>query len=188
MKRTMVVWRRLGKEHGEESGFKLNPPEVIAAHIRDKVTAFRQTPVHDWRWWQVSEAVIVEKPPGKLGSGPNTAIYYLPRRNWVIVEDTDAARLGKWWTWYVHIGDIAYDPNDEIWIFTDLFCDVVIKEDKKTHIVLDLDELGRAFEMGLITGTQMTRTLADTQNLIDLVRSGGFPPMELRGLQNLPFE
>ena len=49
--------------------------------------------------------------------------------------------------------------------------------------VLDLDELGNALEMGLITNTQMTRILTDTQKLIDLVRSGGFPPMELSDRQ-----
>jgi len=176
MKKTMVVWRRLGKKHGEDSGFRLNSSEVVSAHIRSKVEAFRGTPADDWRWWQASEEVIVEKPLAGVGFGPNTIIYYLPHRNWVIVEDAD---LPGRWSWYVHIGDITYDQDHSVWVFTDLFCDVIVKKDKSTHSVLDLDELGKALEMGLIANAQMTRILTDTQKLIDLVRSGGFPPMEL---------
>ncbi len=38
---TLVVWRRLGKEHGEETGFRVNPPEVVEAHLREKTLRFR---------------------------------------------------------------------------------------------------------------------------------------------------
>ena len=50
---------------------------------------------------------------------------------------------------------------------------------------MDLDELGKVFEMGLIPSTQVTRVLTDTQKLIDPVRSGGFPPTELYGFQKV---
>jgi hypothetical protein len=185
LRKTIVVWRRLGKEHGEESGFKLNSPEVVSAHIRDKVDKFSQTPADDWRWCQLSEEVIIEKPFADVGFGPATVIYYLPRRNWVVVENANLHGLGEEWSWYVHIGDITYDSNYNCWIFTDLFCDIIIKKDKRTHSVLDLDELGKVFEMGLIPNTQVIQVLTDTQKLIDLVRSGGFPPMELCGCQKI---
>ena len=36
--RTLVVWWRYGKDHSEE-GFRVNPPEVIAAHLDQKMVA-----------------------------------------------------------------------------------------------------------------------------------------------------
>ncbi len=186
MRKTLVVWRRFGKEHGEGSGFRLNAPEVISAHLQRKVEAFRQTPEDDWRWWQLSDEVIVEKPFADVGFGPSTLIYYLPRRDWAVVENASLpGGLGKEWSWYVHIGDLAYDPIYDCWVFTDFFSDVIIKEDKRTHSVLDLNELGKVFEMGLVTGTEVTRILTATQELIDLVRAGDFPPTELRGCQKM---
>ena len=62
MHRTLVVWRRLGKEHGEEAGFRVNPPEIVDKHIQDKVIRFRSADPADWRWWQVDHDVIVERP------------------------------------------------------------------------------------------------------------------------------
>ena len=41
MENALIVWRRTGKEHGEDSGFRANPPEVIAAELRSKAETFR---------------------------------------------------------------------------------------------------------------------------------------------------
>jgi hypothetical protein len=35
MEKTLVVWRRLGKEHGEHSGFRVNTPDVVKRHLRE---------------------------------------------------------------------------------------------------------------------------------------------------------
>lgn len=64
---TLVVWRRLGKEHGEGAEFRLNAPDVVAAHIQNKIEAYRQTPLDDWRWWQLSNEIIVETPLANAG-------------------------------------------------------------------------------------------------------------------------
>ena len=88
------------------------------------------------------------------------------------------------WKWYIHIGEIKYHTNSS-WIFTDLFCDIIVKNDNRTHSVLDLDELGHALELSLLTTAQLVQILADTQELINLVRSGNFPPKELRSRQEI---
>ncbi|MHC4479621.1 MAG: hypothetical protein ACYS1C_01420, partial [Planctomycetota bacterium] len=87
MERTLIVWRRLGKEHGEGGEFRVNPPDVVAAHIQQKVLAFRNTPEEAWRWWQVSDELIVEWPPLGKGFGAKSLIHYLPALNWAIIED-----------------------------------------------------------------------------------------------------
>ena len=179
MERTLVVWRRLGKEHGEGRGFKANPPDVVCAHIRQKAAAFRETPDDDWRWWQVSDGLIVERPFPGTGFGPNSVIYYLPQRNWAIIERACFPSLGLDWPWYVHIGSTCFEETHSCWVFTDLFCDVIIQEDLRTHSVLDLDDLAEAYEQGLIDGSQACKALRSTQELVDLVRKGGFPPTEL---------
>ena len=61
MKKALIVWRRTGKEHGEGS-FRVNPPMVVDEHIRGKVERLRATPEEDWRWWQLSDEVLVEIP------------------------------------------------------------------------------------------------------------------------------
>ena len=178
MRKTLVAWRRLGKEHGEEE-FKVNPPEVVAANLREKIASFRGTPAEDWRWYQFSDELIVERPGGG-NSGPETVIYYLPRRCWAIIEDARFKKLGREWTWYVHLGAMEYDPEYQAWIFTDYFCDVIVKRDLRTHSVLDLDDLGDALRLSLVDVFLAGRILASTQELVDLIRAGGFPPEELR--------
>jgi hypothetical protein len=177
--RTLVVWRRLGKEHGEGRGFKANPPDVVFAHIQQKAEAFRQTPDDDWRWWRVSDELIVERPFPATGFGPNSVIYYLPRQNWAIIENACFPRLGPDWPWYVHIGSTCFEEAHSCWVFTDLFCDVVVQRDLRTHSVMDLNDLGRALDSGLITGVQLSAALDSTQVLVDMIRAGGFPPAEL---------
>lgn len=173
-----MVWRRFGKEHGEEGGFKLNSPDVVSAHIQQKVDKFRQTPADDWRWWQLSDEIIIEKPSLKAGLAHPKIIYYLIPKNWALVEDP-GFYYGEELGWYVHVGDLTYDGIRGCWIFTDLFCDVIVKKDNRTHSVLDLGDLGYALELGLITANKTAQILTDTQKLIDLVRSGDFPPKEI---------
>lgn len=180
MDRTLVVWRRLGKEHGEDSGFRANPPDVVETHIRTKVEAFRKTPSADWRWWQVNEDLLVERPNREARCRADGLIHYLPRRNWVILENAEFPNLVGW-PWYVHIGDVAYRADLEAWVFSDLFVDVVVRSDNRTHSVVDLDDLTHAHELGIIDDPVLARSLASTQELVDLIRGGDFPPAEIRG-------
>lgn len=54
-----------------------------------------------------------------------------------------------------------------------------MNEDNRTHSILDLDDLAHALEIGLIDQQQATRILRSTQELVNLIRDGGFPPREL---------
>ena len=177
MKKTCIIWRRFGKEHGESTGFKINPPEVVEAHLQQKIETFRQTPQTDWRWWQFSETLLVEKGEGR--EIPPTVYYYLPREHWLIVENIQLPDLDPKWFWYIHIGDMAWCPNKTCWIFTDLFADVLVQKNNRIHTVLDLDDLGHALTMGLITSRQAAHILTHTQHLIDCLQSGTFPPAEI---------
>lgn len=81
----MVVWRRLGKEHGEGEGFRLNSPDVVKRHLSEKIERFRP----ERRWHRVSDNVIVEKAdPSGAGFGEDTWIYYLQAQRWAVIEKT----------------------------------------------------------------------------------------------------
>jgi hypothetical protein len=174
-----VVWRRLGKEHGEGEGFRVNPPEVVSAHLGGKAARFLETPSEDWRWWRISDDLIVERPFPAVGFCPETVIYYLPRRRWAVIEHASFPALGPDWPWYVHIGSTEYSPELACWVFTDLFCDVIVQDDLCTHTVLDLGDIGMAHGIGLISDEQLASVLDSTQELVDCVRAGSFPPSEM---------
>ena len=185
MEKTLVVWRRLGKEHGEDCGFQVNSAEVVEQHIHEKLERFRQTSPESWRWWQVSDRLLVEKKRAGAESGSRKTYFYLPQKNWVVVKDFIPDRMASDWKWYIHIGGIAFDTSRACWIFTDWFSDVIVKNDNATHSVLDLDELGHALRIGLITPEQLITILDSTQDLIDTIREGHFPPMEIQAFSNL---
>ena len=179
MKKTLVVWRRYGKEHGEGSGFQHNTPEIIDAHLRGKIERFNNTPSHRWAWWQLAEDLIYEKPLDVEFYGPNTEIFYLPLKNWAIMKGITIKSLGEEWKWYVHIGETRFNQKYNCWIFTDHFVDVVVQKDCKTHTVLDLNDLAYVFELGVLSQEEMITILRSTQEFIDLLRNGGFPPEQL---------
>ena len=185
MKKTMVVWRKLGREHDERGYLRVNRPKVVSAYLQDRINRFQQLPEEEWRWWQLSEEVIVEKPLGDADQEPARAIYHLPRRKWAVVEDAHILGPGfdERWHWCVHIGEIAFDSTYDSWIFTDHFCDVMIQKDMRTHTVLHLDDLGTALQMKLIKPSQAAEILTNTQKLLHTVRLGGFPPKEICELQ-----
>ena len=180
MEKTLIIWHRLGKEHGETSGFRVNPPDVVARHLEEKARRFRETPTDQWRWWKVSDELIVEKPcPNGYGFQDDTIIYYLPRMGWGIVQNFHPRALAPDWTWYIHIARMAFDRQLGAWVFTDMLADIVVNADRITHRVLDLDELALARELSLVTEAEMLDALRDTQTLADLICAGGFPPAEV---------
>ena len=170
---TIVVWRRLGKEHGESQGFRVNPPDVVTRHLSEKVERFRG----DGRWMRVSDEIIVEKPdPSGTGFGPDSWIYYFLLKGWAVIEN----HVGDpGWPWYVHIGSTVYSAEHDAWVFTDHFADVTVKQDGFTHSVLDLDDLSEGMELGLLSGSIGSEILRQTQSLVDTIRSGRFPPGDI---------
>ena len=178
MEKTLVVWRRLGREHGECLDYRVNPPEVVEEHIRRKIEMFWQTPDAEWRWWQINDDVLAERrDPERPPCLENTFIYLL-HRGWVLQAPYDSTWDADW-RWYVHVGDIRYEERYGCWLFTDLFADMLVNEDNRTHSVLDLDDLAQALEIGLIDPQQAARILRSTQELANLIRDGGVPPKEL---------
>ena len=89
------------------------------------------------------------------------------------------------WTWYIHIGQTQFDPDLGAWVFKDLFADVLLQADCRTHTLLDLDDLAQATEIGLVTSSQTASILRDTQALINLIGQGNFPSPELQNRQTL---
>jgi hypothetical protein len=176
MNKILIVWRRLGKEHGENMGFRLNDEDIIERHLQEKITAFKQTPVNKWRWWQINDDLLIET---KAGEAVQT-IYYLPRHHWVILHFPQGLHLEEEWEWYVHIGDIAFTSRYNCWVFTDLFCDVVVKSDLRTYRVLDMEEAILAQKMELISMQQLAQIQHAVQCLIELIMAESFPPPDIK--------
>lgn len=180
----MVVWRRFGKEHGENQGFRVNSAEVVEAHIRAKLEQSITTPEGDWRWWQVSQGLIIERgrrvyPGVSEDRGLQEIIYYLPQRNLALMWRPGYVNTGREWDWYVHIGSTEFDGNYDCWVFCDLFVDVLVARDCTTHGVYDLGDLACALEIGLIDPRQMSSVLMATQSVVDDIRAGKFPLDEI---------
>jgi hypothetical protein len=183
VKDTLIVWRRTGKEHGEEA-FRLNTADVVDRSLRHKVEAMRPTAESQWRWWQLSEDLLAEK--GGPNSDPGLCFYYLPERHWVVAENAISGSMGPDWPWYVHVADVDWRADLGSWVFTDLFVDVLVHADRRTHTVVDLDDLALAIDLGLVAPDQAARILEHTQRLIDAIRAGDFPPPEgSRGREQL---
>ena len=125
----------------------------------------------------VSDNVIVEKAdPSGAGFGEDTWIYYLQAQRWAVIENHTG---DPEWPWYVHIGSTVYETDLKGWVFTDHFADVIVKDDGVSHSVLDLDDLARGLELGLVSGSTGSEILRQTQSLVDTIREGRFPPGEL---------
>ena len=89
------------------------------------------------------------------------------------------------WPWYVHMGRVEYSQKLNTWIFTDLFVDVLVQADNLTHTVVDLDDLGQATGIGLVSGHETKQILTNVQELINLILAGNFPPDELKNRRDL---
>lgn len=179
MKKTMIVWRRLGKEHGEQAGYRVNPDEVVRQHLEEKLNRYRQTDEADWKWWQVNENLLVETSEETNAAGNNTIHYYLPRENWLIVKNFPYGSSQGDWKWYIHIGSTKYDEARSCWVFTDWFSDVLVKTDNVSHSILDLHDLAQGFGLGLVTKEELGEILISTQKLVDAIRNGEFPSREI---------
>jgi hypothetical protein len=178
MNKTVIIWHRLGKEHGEKQGFRVNTQEMIDAHISTKLQKIANHDPSDWRWWQINDELLIEKPIVGFGYGNNTVIYYLPKKNWAIIKNIEFPGLERW-LWYIHIAKIEFYNDIKAWILTDMFVDVLVEKDNISHTVLDLDDLANAMEIGLISQQQLKETLNSSQELLNLIQKGGFPPKSI---------
>lgn len=185
MKKTLVAWRRLGKEYGEDLGFRVNSEDIINKHIDDKVNKYNATPDSEWRWWHINDELLIEKSKTNSDIDNPRIFYYIPNKNWLIIKNIIDGNSDYGWKWFIHIGKTSFDNSRNCWIFTDWFSDVIVKEDCISHSVLDLDESGGALNLGLIDQNQMSEILSSTQELVDSIRNGNFLRKKLKHIQAL---
>lgn len=178
--KTLVVWWRFGKEHGDRETIRLNSPDLITRSLSEKAARSRATPDESWRWYEVDENLFVERPePQERFYGPDTRIYYLREQGLVVVENIDLPPPHEKLSWYIHIADIFYDSSRACWINKDLFVDVVIEGDLRHHRVLDLDDLATALDIGLIGAEDVSAILHRTNKLLRAIAQGEFPLPEI---------
>ncbi len=150
--------------------------------MRRKVKQLRSTPDTEWGWWQLNDEVLVEIPGETQHYKSTTRIYYLPKRHIVAIADI---RFGGFrrgphsWEpelfFYVHVGDIDYDPSLEAWVFSDLLA----SRDGLIYHVKDLDDLAEVMQLGLIDQEKTAIILRHTQMLVRAMSENEFPYPEL---------
>lgn len=75
--------------------------------------------------------------------------------------------------YYCDIVEFNVNVDENSILVTDLLADVVIHPDG-SYQVLDLDELADAYEQGLITSFQLTRSLRQLDKLLTIIQKGQF--------------
>lgn len=184
MRKTLVVRWRYGKEHGGDD-VRVNPPYLVTEQLDEKAAAFRATPADAWRWWQVDDTLVVERPePDGLWYGPDTRIYYLLKRGLAIIERPAHPDLDDSWHWYVHLAHIFHDHSRDCWIEKDLFCDLLIDRTCRHTHVIDLDDLADALTIGLVDVNEASDVLHRLQQLVTAVADGAFPFDEIYRAQD----
>jgi hypothetical protein len=182
MKPMPILWWRYGKEHDPSgSTFQLNPPEVVAAHLDEKLARQRAEPPDAARCWQVDDDLLIERarvPDPIFGS--DTRMYYLPKRGLAVVENLhfpqpEDAR----WSWYIHVARIYHDEARGCWIKQDLFADIVADRAARECLVVDLDDLAAALDLGLVTAVEAGQILRQTQAAVHAINRGAFPFPEI---------
>lgn len=79
--------------------------------------------------------------------------------------------------WYCDIIDIVRNEADNSLTYEDLLFDVVVFPNGKFK-VLDCDEAANAFELGLITGAQLTQALKSMHELLEVVYHARFDRLQ----------
>jgi hypothetical protein len=177
--KTLIVWWRFGKEHSEDE-FRLNPPEVIDAHLRKKVDRFRQTPADDWRWWKVNDNLIVERWDDISDrTGPDTRIYYLLNHGIAAIENIHLPSPLENFKWYIQVADFLFNEKYQCWLMKDLFCDVCLECDNCTYHLFDLPEVAQALDVGLVTTSETHKILSRVDWLVNNISHGKFPFPEI---------
>jgi len=177
--KTLIVWWRFGQEHSVDD-FRINPPEVVAAHIQRKLDRFQPTPADAWRWWQASEDLIVERCESCSDTiGPDTRIYYLLKRGLTVIENIHLPPPEDNWKWLVRISDFVHKPGEGYWIMKDLFCDICVESDNRTYHLFDLPDLAQALDIGLVSSAETRDILRRVDWLVAKVAKSQFPIPEI---------
>jgi hypothetical protein len=175
-----IVWWRYGKEHDPAgSVFQRNPPEVVAAHIDQKLALLRALPPEAQTGWQLDEGLLIEKARAGYGFGPDTRVYYLVERGLAVVENVYFPPPDERWSWYLHLAHIYPDAARGCWIKQDLFADVILDRAGREALVIDLDDLATALDLGLVTPAQTSAILRQTAAVVRAVLRGEFPFPEI---------
>lgn len=183
--KTLVIWWRFGKEHGEGNGFRVNPSAVSEQHWDGKLAHARQTPAEQWRWWRSGDLIVERPDPNGYGYGQDTRIYYLVERGLTIVENIHLPDPWAAWTWYIHLADIFYDDHRQCWISKDLFCDIILPPDCRRYHVTDLADVGHALQIGLISAETTHQILYRADQTLAAIAQGHFPFPEVEQAQAL---
>lgn len=83
--------------------------------------------------------------------------------------------------WYCDIITCDYDPNTNVYHFTDLLADVIIYPDGFVKVV-DLEELSDALNSNLISIKQLQDALYQLSSLLNIIYQGNFE-METKKLR-----
>lgn len=89
---------------------------------------------------------------------------------------------GKFLYWYCDIIEVNYNEAADTYTINDLLVDIKIMPDGEVRL-LDADELAEAIENGLITAEQACKALRTLDNLLKLIYSRAFPPVECGGYE-----
>lgn len=180
MRETMVLWWRFGKEHGEGGGLRLNSPDLVSAVLNRKAAYFRALPPERWRWVEVDESLIVERPEAGQGYyGPDTRIYYLREAGLAVVENVHMPPPWEGVVWFIHLAHLFYDESRDCWLSKDLFVDLLVGAEPRQHVVDGLDDLAEAMDLGLISPREASAVLRRTDELVQSLVSGTFPLPEI---------
>lgn len=109
------------------------------------------------------------KPRPDIGKGIS---YTMLDKGWKISKFFD--KSGNFIYWYCDI--IDYKFEDDTYTLIDLLVDLKIFSDGKYEI-LDKEELDEALNENIITMEQYEDALNKLQELLDIVKSGKFPPI-----------
>jgi hypothetical protein len=178
---TLLVWWKFGREQQNDEEIRQNPQDVVRQHLQRKVDRSRKQPAGSWRWYQAAPDLIVERwDDTHSPTGPNTTIYYLLDCGLAVIEDIVFPPPDDRWKWYIHIADYLFEPDIDAWLMKDLFVDVIVQADNRTCEVMDLPELARALDAGVITQEQSHAILERADWLVNKIAAGKFPMDEVQ--------
>ncbi len=166
-----VIWWRFGKED-EGGDFRVNPPHVVDEHLDSKLQRGRGTTT--WQWHDPGK-IILETPAPSLHYGNDTRIYYLIEQGLTVIRAIHLAPPHDDWYWYIHLADIYYDSARSCWVNQDLFCDLLVDRSGQSYQLLDLADLGKALEIGLVDSAKTAAILRRTDTLLNTIGQGQFP-------------
>jgi hypothetical protein len=171
---TTIVWRRFGKEHGEDE-FRRNDDAIVRLSLEEKVEHARSRSTPDCPWHRISDQLLIERIATTTGCTCGVLCYF-PARGCLIEDRWDDA--GNSVEWRIHVGATGYDESLSSWVFTDWFVDILLDPASGRYLLEDLDDLALVHELGIVDDALLHRILQTTQNLLHTLETD-FPPVEM---------